>query len=350
MGIVLLFTLGSLIAATAVCHGQTDSKPATNPVSMAVGHFNGDGKADLAVVNQGGRGSVSILLGTAAAVFAANFAAGSSPRSVVVGDFNGDGKADLAVANFFSDNISILLGDCNGGFAAATNFAVGMNPRSIAVGDFNGDGKPDLAVANSLSNNVSILLGSGRGAFLAATHFAVGANPFSVTVADFNGDGKPDLAVANFQSNTVSILLGNGSGGFGAATHLAVGTSPISVVAADFNGDSKPDRGDQSRRHRPVDPAAMAGGLARRRTLRLGLTQSQSRGRFPSGDGKPDLQAHFCCARISILSATAAAALARLLNSFRMALVHSQWQGGFQRRRQLPSGGISMATQHRFAW
>ena len=40
---------------------------------------------------------------------ARTFGAGSNPDSVAVGDFNGDGKPDLAVANFGSNNVSILL-------------------------------------------------------------------------------------------------------------------------------------------------------------------------------------------------------------------------------------------------
>jgi hypothetical protein len=52
-------------------------------------------------------------------------------------DFDGDGNSDLAVANTRSNNISILLGDGTGSFAAATNFAVGIGPILVAVGDFN---------------------------------------------------------------------------------------------------------------------------------------------------------------------------------------------------------------------
>ena len=38
-----------------------------------------------------------------------NFAAGDDPVSVAVGDFNGDSRPDLATANNRSDNVSILL-------------------------------------------------------------------------------------------------------------------------------------------------------------------------------------------------------------------------------------------------
>jgi hypothetical protein len=104
---------------------------------------------------------------------------GSNPWSVAIGDFNGNGKADLAVANKGSGNVSILLGNGNGTFQATVNYSVGASPTSVAVGDFNGDGKADLAVANSGSMNVSILLGNGDGTFQTAVNYVVGSTPSS---------------------------------------------------------------------------------------------------------------------------------------------------------------------------
>src|SRR4029078_12168868 len=79
---------------------------------------------------------------------------------VTKGDFNGDGKTDLATANTASDNISMLIGNGDGTFAAAVHFAGDANPLSVAAGDFNADGKTDLASANTVSNNISVLLNS----------------------------------------------------------------------------------------------------------------------------------------------------------------------------------------------
>jgi hypothetical protein len=142
------------------------------PLSVAVGDFNGDGISDLAVANFRSN-NVSILLGTGFGNFSAPsfvfIGAGTNPRSIAIGDFNGDGKSDLAVANLSSNNVSILLGTGTGTFGAATNFTVGTSPTSVAIGDFNGDGISDLAVANDGSTTVSILLGTGTGTFGAAT-------------------------------------------------------------------------------------------------------------------------------------------------------------------------------------
>ena len=151
------------------------------PVLLAVADFNGDGKLDLAVPNcglgcGGSGGAVSILLGDGAGNFtlASSPATGWDPMSVAVGDFNGDGKLDLAVANQWSDSVSILLGDGTGNFALASSPGTGAYPWFVAVGDFNGDGKLDLAAANYFGDTVSILLG-------VAPEPAVGLSPASLT-------------------------------------------------------------------------------------------------------------------------------------------------------------------------
>jgi Bacterial Ig-like domain (group 3)/FG-GAP-like repeat/FG-GAP repeat len=218
------------------------------PRAVAVGDFNGDGIADLAVTNYSSN-TVSILLGNLSGDFTpasgSPIAVGIQPFGVAVGDFNGDGIADLAVANYGSNTVSVLLGNGSGGFAPALGspIAVGTQPLAVAVGDFNGDGIADLAVANYGAATVSILLGGGRGGFTLGSAPAVGTTPYALAVGDFNGDGIADLAVVNSVPHNVSILLGTGSGGFAPApgSPIAVGTSPRAVTVGDFNGDGIAD-------------------------------------------------------------------------------------------------------------
>src|SRR4028118_1379251 len=222
---------------------NTNSPTNLDTRSVAVGDFNKDGNSDLVTANNASD-NVSLLLGNGDGTFGAAtyFGVGSNPNTVAVGDINGDGNSDLATANNNSDNLSILLGNGNGTFGAATNLSVGPNPHFVLVGDFNKDGKSDLATANFGSNSVSILLQNANGTFGAATNFTVGDRPNSIALGDFNGDNNPDLAVTNEGSpDSVSILLGNGTGSFGSPTNLSIGSAPVAIASGDFNGDGKVD-------------------------------------------------------------------------------------------------------------
>ena len=69
-----------------------------------------------------------------------DYATGSQPVAVAFGDFNGDGKLDLAVANQADSTVSVLLGNGDGTFAAGTLYSPGGSPSALAVVDLNGDG------------------------------------------------------------------------------------------------------------------------------------------------------------------------------------------------------------------
>lgn len=218
--------------------------------SMAAGDFNGDGNLDLAVTNDI-YGSMAILLGYGDGAFSS--AAGSpvpipvNSCFLAVGDFNRDGKLDLVITNGNSATLTVMLGNGDGTFTQATGspIAVGNGPDAVAVGDFNGDGKLDLAVANFADNTVTILLGNGDGTFTAASGspIPVGSAPDAIVLGDFLGNGKLDLAVANSASNNVTLLLGNGDGTFteAASSPFPVGNGPTSLAVGDFNGDGRLD-------------------------------------------------------------------------------------------------------------
>lgn len=181
---------------------------------VVVGDFNGDGKLDLAVVNGGASvdgSAVLILLGNGDGTFhaSARYPMGANGVSAAAADLNGDGKLDLAVV----DNmgwVSVFLGNGDGTFQARADYytSASFPWGSIGIGDFSGDGTVDIAVANSGSNSVTILFGNGNGTFQPfGARFDTGLCPLGVAVGDFNGNGRLDLAVAARYSNAVSILL-----------------------------------------------------------------------------------------------------------------------------------------------
>jgi Bacterial Ig-like domain (group 3)/FG-GAP-like repeat/FG-GAP repeat len=218
--------------------------------AIAGGDFNHDGHTDLALTS-GGDNTVTILLGNGDFTFTAAsgspITVGNFPEAVKVGDFNSDGLLDLAVANANDNTLSILLGNGDGTFTAASGspISVGAFPFFLAVADFNGDSKSDVAVVNGNDGTVTILLGNGDGTFTPASGspIAVGNGPCPIVAADFNGDGVVDLAVANFDDSDVVILLGNGDGTFtaGPESPITVGSQPFAMVSGDFNDDGNTD-------------------------------------------------------------------------------------------------------------
>jgi hypothetical protein len=85
----------------------------------------------------------------------------SNPISIATGDFNRDGKLDLAVAAFFNGKVAVLLGRGDGTFEPATYYTVGANETtgSIVAASLRREGLLDLIVTNDLSNEVQVLFG-----------------------------------------------------------------------------------------------------------------------------------------------------------------------------------------------
>ncbi len=220
---------------------KVDYAVGNGPQFVVVGDFNNDGKLDLAVTNFAD-GTVSILLGNGDGTFQKQtvYTVGSGPLGIVAGDFNGDGRLDLAVALYYGSGVAIMLGQSGGGFTIST-INTGVGPSGVVAGDYSGDGKLDLAVSNQGSGTVSVLLGNGDGTFQSPVNYATGPNPCLMAVGDFNGDGKLDVAVGHNPGNTVSVLLGNANGTFQPRVDYPVGTTPALVLAVDLNGDGFPD-------------------------------------------------------------------------------------------------------------
>lgn len=220
------------------------------PVSVAVGDFNSDGNPDVASANADS-GTVSILFGDGLGEFAPalHCQVGSSPYAVAAGDVDRDGKTDLVAANFFGNSVSVLISDGTESCGTLATYSTGAgttdvaiaDPADPAIRDLNRDGKPDLVSANFYSNSVSVLLGNGTGSFGPASDFPAGDGATFVAIGDLNQDGKPDLAVATAYAPSVSILLGNGQGAFAVPIPIPVLAGPQSVEIEDFNRDGKPD-------------------------------------------------------------------------------------------------------------
>ena len=236
---------------------RNDYSTSAAPLGATAGDFNGDGKPDLAVVENNGQfsaGALSVFINNGGGTFQSpvDYAVGDNPQVAITGDFNGDGVLDVAVLNAGASiqqgTVSVLLGNGNGTFQTHLDSTVGVTSNSMVTGDFNGDGKLDLAAVSGIYSSssgwqgaIAILLGNGNGTFQAPSLVAVPntSQLCSLAVGDFNHDGKIDLAVSDCTSN-VYVLLGNGNGTFASPVAYPV-YMPGVAAAADFNGDGNID-------------------------------------------------------------------------------------------------------------
>ena len=265
-----------------------------NPVSIAVGDFNNDGKPDMAVINglpikvgSEFKFYLSVFLGTGNGGSGAfgdpvvTEIGGPCPSNtknlldcdrgvfIMKGRFDADPNDDLAIIFFGNPGanpavpgkVEIFLSNGDGTFAAPTPYTVGLGAIRGVVADFDNDTNLDIAVANREDNSVSLLFGNGDGTFTAGdcngagagtvcdqTTSGIGKRPVALAAADFDGDGNPDLAVVNTSDNDVTILLYDPIGGGFKQTPCSdtkdtctVGTLPFGIAAADFNGDGDVD-------------------------------------------------------------------------------------------------------------
>jgi hypothetical protein len=231
----------------------------TYVLDMATGDFNGDGNLDvavllfkadaitnpfrIAVLFGDGKGNLSPQSGKDIT----ELPEGTNPTSIAVADFDGDGKADIALTNFKDDpnafSLGVLFGSGDGKFGSLASYKAGTHAKFVAAGSLRGDGRIDIVVANEdFPGGVTIFLNDGNGAFTKSNTYFAGTNPVSLVLADLNGDGILDIAAANLNGDSVSVLFGHpnpddpthGDGTFTDTVAYVTGGFPTSIAAGDF--------------------------------------------------------------------------------------------------------------------
>ena len=248
-------------------YGVTAASPLALGVltSPAVVDVNGDGKLDVVATFETGAGQTTefaVLLGRGDGSFqppvVTNLGGNQSiqNQNTSVGDFNGDGKIDVAIGQNGGSAVAVALGNGDGTFGSQTNLAVptSYEVNFTAVGDFNKDGKLDLIAGSDLiylpvvagdnpETMFSVFLGNGDGSFQKPVNYQIDGYLDSMAVGDLNGDGNLDfIAYINGSGLGAGPLLfpGNGDGTF--ATPVTIGSvSATLLLVADVNGDGKPD-------------------------------------------------------------------------------------------------------------
>jgi hypothetical protein len=173
-----------------------------------------------------------------------------------MGDLNGDGRLDLATVNNEDNDVSIAFGDGRGGFTRAPGspFGVGPSPYPLTLGDVDNDGRPDIVATASatgpararqlpLSRALTLLLADGRGGYRTRQVPLRTGEPWFAAMGDINGDRQADLAVTHHERRELTVLLGDGRGQFTevAGSPFDLGRNAFQVALADVDRDGRID-------------------------------------------------------------------------------------------------------------
>jgi hypothetical protein len=177
-------------------------------VASVVGDLNGDGRVDVALVdNSGLNPALVLLLQQADARFTTQSTVAPTLGQVkLAADINGDGRTDLVVAERFPSNrILLYLQTASGMLATPVALTSPLGPAVVRAGDLNGDGRTDLLVRH----DDPLTLSSFTLFTQAADSSWTSSNPIewgvvvtlqqvqTLEVADFNGDGVADILLGN---------------------------------------------------------------------------------------------------------------------------------------------------------
>jgi len=164
-----------------------DGWAATPNVKTLVGDFNGDHRTDVALIGgdpswwytmpvafSNGNGSFNI---TNSPVYAFDGWAATPNVKTLVGDFNGDHRADLALIGgdpSWWKSMPVAFSNGDGTFnitnAALNDFAAwaGTAGTQVLTGDFNGDGRSDVLLLNGSQSwwyTTPVAFSNGDGTF-----------------------------------------------------------------------------------------------------------------------------------------------------------------------------------------
>lgn len=230
--------------------GWTTTITAVFPEHMTTGHFDADGRIDVAALGPVIWGTdrdwgVQAFLGDgtgglvpAAPLYGPSGYGDEDPRWLLAGNFNFDGALDLLVliSTGTDTKAFFLFGHGDGTFGPGGRYPayLGFPITDADVLDSDGDSLDDVAFGTE-DGRVGTLLSSGLGDLVTSSVVTLpnAAKVRSIAVCDADRDGRSDV-VAVQDNDIVRVVLGDGWGGLALAwgKDVTVGTDHLAVDRA----------------------------------------------------------------------------------------------------------------------
>ena len=227
-----------------------------NPIRIAFGDIDGNGKTDIVAVSENGDFSIlknSSTVGAISLSMAAGYPTAIDPNVYVlyVNDLDADGKPDIIMGNSWFYSVTILQNTTSGGVISFSNLTVpGFdNTNSVAEpSDIDGDGKLDLLISQFVPGCKIFRNTSTTGSIsFTSSDLNNGIVSFNNYINDVSGDGKPEIIVKS-SSNTIGIQNNTSNpGSFTFDSPINVNTSPDPIIYTaerlfcDFDLDGRTD-------------------------------------------------------------------------------------------------------------
>jgi len=212
---------------------------------IVIANFTSDDKPDILLLN-GLQNQLDLYVNSGGFIFVPQLVRllpGPS-SAMAAADVNGDGKMDIAVLDDSGGAVLVLLGRGDGTFLEPSLVSTGPGPSLLSTADLNSDGKPDLVFVTSdgTQTMLAAAFGQGDGTFRATATLPIAMSPKLLSLDDIDCDGQLDALIYH-QGGTLLSAYVNRGGTQGFATPVSMNTGAVvgSLALALLDADRRPD-------------------------------------------------------------------------------------------------------------